>query len=725
LRRLYGPGVVDVSRFNYMYHQCRNSTTASYVEYGYESLSWVPFPNTPPGPANPDRFVLDGIITMDANYYSTDLFKNSAINNVKILSWNGNNDGLEFGLNSSASNVFVRVGDDSLKMWGGYVNVNNATVWQNFNGGVVNLGWYDNSPGDGDRIDGVYVIKTDWKAPTKVSWDWQTLLGQLMSQNNAVVDSMMIPGTQFGAFSPPVFRNFYIEDTPQVLFSLKILPQDCGLPGAKNCPSVPLTLPTTLNLNIEHIFVPTPPSVKTSSIGFQNVDTSQFSGTLSGNMNIGLNDVELIPATGPPTTLNSGNARDTGRIRTNGSTVNIDYENPFQAYPNWYTAWSVAHGFDITDSAMANATVRMIVRPVIDSTTVRVRLENTEGMYPVVFSAAYIGKVQSGAALVSGSNMPLTFHGNPGLTLAPGTSAYSDPLVYPVTGLAQYAISLNVTSATDISAHRLGLVTNYMTAGAHAGDISAKDFRAVSPLPDKKTGANTYPFYWVAGLDVYSPAATGTVVALGDSITDGYCSTRNSMGVVVPDEYNRWTDVLAQRFAVVSGGKGKAVVNAGISGNTVAGDDSSGPQALVRMNNDVFSLEGVTHVILFEGTNDIGDSRDTAASVIAADEQLINRAHAAGIAIVGATIIPRGGNSDWTEAMEAQRLELNDWIRNKAKFDGVIDFDSIMQGPINKSNNSVTIPASLSCGDGLGVHPNAAGYAAMGAFVKLGLFSSP
>jgi len=127
-------------------------------------------------------------------------------------------------------------------------------------------------------------------------------------------------------------------------------------------------------------------------------------------------------------------------------------------------------------------------------------------------------------------------------------------------------------------------------------------------------------------------------------------------------------------------------------------------------------------VIFFEGTNDIGNGA-TAATVIAADEQIIDRAHAAGLKIIGATIIPRGGASEWTSNKEQQRLAINDWIRHRANFDGVIDFDSLMQGPVNPKNGAVTINPQWRCGTDDGVHPNSAGYAAMSRFIDLSLFS--
>ena len=197
-------------------------------------------------------------------------------------------------------------------MWGAYITVTNATVWQNFNGGVINLGWFDNSPGDDSLIDGVYVVKTDWKGPQTESWSIPTL----NDQNNAIVGSLMVPGTTFGALLPSAYRNIYIEDPPRVLFSLKILPFVCA-----NCISrtIDLTQPSVLNLSLENIF--TPPSILQNSIGFQTVNGAP----LTGSMNIGLTNIMLTSSNGTATPLTNANAATDGKVTTNGSQLNIAY----------------------------------------------------------------------------------------------------------------------------------------------------------------------------------------------------------------------------------------------------------------------------------------------------------------------------------------------------------------------------------------------------------------
>ena len=380
----------------------------------------------------------------------------------------------------------------------------------------------------------------------------------------------------------------------------------------------------------------------------------------------------------------------------------------------WFSAWTVSHGMRQTNPALSNSSVRMIVRPTISGNQLRVKLENTMGEAPVVFRAAYIGVTDAGAAVLPGSNTQLTFGGSAGLTLAPGEGAYSDPVRFHVVAFEKLSLSLDVVSASDISAHALGLATNYFAPGARAADTAADGF---APVPEN-TG--NFPFYWVAAVDVRSPSTTGTVVLFGDSITDGRCSTRDDNGVIHPDLYQRWGDVLSERIAARPENQSKAVANEGIAGNRIL-NRGNGPSALERVDRDVLDRAGVTHVVFFEGTNDISGGF-TAEEVIAGTQEIIDRVHANGLKIVGVTIIPRGRpGAGWSATQEQHRLAVNDWMRNQANFDGIIDFAELMRGPIVPETGAETIRAEWNCDN---THPNAAGYKAMGEFIDLGMFEN-
>ncbi len=388
----------------------------------------------------------------------------------------------------------------------------------------------------------------------------------------------------------------------------------------------------------------------------------------------------------------------------------------------WYSAWAMAHNARAATPNMSGRTVRMILNPSISGAGVRVKIENTMGEAPVVFSGATLGVAGTGAAVRVGTITRLTFGGQPGMTLAPGAGAYSDPAPFKVTAFYKLTLSLEVQSASDISTHHVGLRINWSAPGARAADISAAGFE---PLPEiAPLNSGQWPFYWVAALDVQSAEVTGSIILFADSITDGRCSTRDDKGLAQPNLDQRWGDVMAARLAARPKSEHKAIAISSISGNRVLGR-GNGPSAFERLERDVLDRAGVTHVVLFLGTNDIA-ANFTAAQVSAGLQQLVALIRYRGIKVIGVTAVPRGRPapaSGWTAATEKQRLALNDWIRTPGHFDAIIDFDALMKNaPIVKQADgslAPAIPAAWNCD---GTHPNAAGYKAMGEFVNLNLF---
>jgi hypothetical protein len=317
-----GPGVLDGSLFNYLRRDCNDDNGA----YSLTSSD----PN-----GNLNHFVVDGIIISDHNHAATDPFFNSTLNNVKTISWNSNNDGLRLLDSTTATNVFVRSGDDSLMIWGSYVTVTNATVWQNYNGGVVSLGWLNNSADDYDLLDGLYVVKTDWITPTANQWTAEapgTAGSTLNDQNNGVIVSLMTPTTSFGQKSPPLFRNIFVEDQPRVLFSLKIVPPVNCNSGSTACDAATLVLPSCVSLNIENLYSPV--SLVENSIGFQTLPDpypSQTNGTVTGGFNlfgkmtVNLTNILIKQPYGLVLPLLNFDAAYLGKISTHGSVVNVNY----------------------------------------------------------------------------------------------------------------------------------------------------------------------------------------------------------------------------------------------------------------------------------------------------------------------------------------------------------------------------------------------------------------
>jgi lysophospholipase L1-like esterase len=385
-----------------------------------------------------------------------------------------------------------------------------------------------------------------------------------------------------------------------------------------------------------------------------------------------------------------------------------------QSTPRWIATWAPsmqpaaprppADSVDRVYSVI-NRTLRQIAHVSLGGTRVRIRLSNEYGDRPLMITNAHIALAKDGATIDSTTDRPLTFNGRRSVVIRPGANLVSDAVPLRIPSLSDVAVSLAISdTARTVTRHALALQTNYVSA---PGDVAA----ATTFTPD--TTLRVWSF--LAGIDVVNPAATGVIVAIGNSITDGTASP--------PDVNTRWPDVLARRL-LTSREPPKAVVNAGISGNRVL-SNVTGPSALLRFDRDVLMQPGVTHVIVLEGINDIArgskpaDPREEVSveELIAGHQQLIDRAHARGLRIYGATLTPVGGlNRPATEERNAKHALFNKWIRTSGAYDGVIDFEKATWDP---SDTTRFLPAYDS-GDHL--HPNGAGYTAMGNAIALLMF---
>ena len=377
--------------------------------------------------------------------------------------------------------------------------------------------------------------------------------------------------------------------------------------------------------------------------------------------------------------------------------------------PGWVTAWATSQQ-GLGQDGVTDATVRLIARVTAGGESVRVRLDNTYGTEPLQIGSAYIGQRQRGPALLAGSNLQVRFAGASSVTIPAGGTVSSDPIRMTVLPRQDLAVSLHVPGVNiRPSLHRGALVTSYVSANG-SGDLTADETR--TGFTETMTS-----MWWLKSVDVLTSSVGGAIVAFGDSITDGTCST--------VDGHDRWEDWLAVRLdAMDDPAVRRAVVNEGIGGNTVIGEmlqpaPNSTP-GVERFERDVLSHAGVTDVVLFMGTNDI--RREASAwQVIAGTQSIIEQAHAHGLRIHGVTIIPRhnraptANNSGWTPAKTRTRNEVNDWIRGDAPFDGVLDFDQVVRDP---SNHDLILPA-FDCD---GIHPTSRGYYEMGRSVPLDLF---
>jgi lysophospholipase L1-like esterase len=355
-----------------------------------------------------------------------------------------------------------------------------------------------------------------------------------------------------------------------------------------------------------------------------------------------------------------------------------------------------------------NQTLRQIVHTSVGGDRVRVTLSNAFGTAPLEVGAASIALRDKDSAVVERSAKRVTFSGGPSITVPPGAVVLSDPIDLQVPALTDLAIDVYLPgevpgSASPYTTHAGANQTSYISAtGNHAG---------MGALPVTSTTAS---WFLLARVEVAAAAPVAAVVAFGDSITDGSRSTVNTN--------NRWPDQLARRLAADRNGARVAVVNSGIAGNRVLSDGAAqvGVNALARFDRDVLLQPGVTHVVVMEGINDIGQARQSpspsAADLIAAHRQLIDRAHARGLRIYGATLTPFEGAAYWTAEGEAKRAALNQWIRTSRAYDGVIDFDAVLRDPTAPTK----FQPQYDSGDHL--HPNDAGYQAMGNAVDLSLF---
>ncbi|SDM63321.1 SGNH/GDSL hydrolase family protein [Allokutzneria albata] len=377
----------------------------------------------------------------------------------------------------------------------------------------------------------------------------------------------------------------------------------------------------------------------------------------------------------------------------------------------WLGTWSAAmqqptSGFapNWSEKGFADHTVRQVVRTSVGGAVTRVRLSNHFGTKPLRIAGATVARTAEGAAVRPESLRPLTFRLSRKVEIPVGGQLVSDPVPLPVAPLERLTVTLYLAEATGpATTHLFATTTSYRASGDHLADAGAAAFT------EKATS-----WFYLAGVEVAGPPLRrDAVVTFGDSITDGAASTI--------DGFNSYPDELAERL-----GNTRAVLNTGIGGNRVLNDSPClGERAGKRFQRDVLDQPRVRTVIVLEGINDIGMSefpgqpcvlpnpRVTAAELIAGHHELVKRAHARGIRVIGATMLPFKGAGYFTERGEAVRDEVNTWIRTSGVYDAVVDFDRVMADPANPD----ALHPAYDSGDRL--HPSDAGYRAMAAAVDL------
>ena len=382
----------------------------------------------------------------------------------------------------------------------------------------------------------------------------------------------------------------------------------------------------------------------------------------------------------------------------------------------WIVSWAASQQVPEPNNArpsddLRNATVRQIVHLSAGGSALRVHVSNAFGTEALHVSSIHIAHpaTSASAAIDPATDRVLTFAGSQDFTIPPGAEYISDPVDYPVRALSDLTVTfyLEVPPATQ-TGHPGSRATSYFV---HGNLVSAPD------LPDAK---HVDHWYQISAIDVLSVKGAAAIVALGDSITDGHGATTNGN--------DRWTDVLAMRLQASRQTRNIGVSNQGIGGNHLL-TDGLGSNVLARFDRDVLAQAGVRWLIIFEGVNDLGGLARTGEvsqaehttrtqRVMAAYKQIIERAHAHGIRVIGATITPYVGSDYYHPGplSEADRQAVNEWIRAPGHFDAVIDFDAIVREPRQPDR----LRSDYDCGDHL--HPSPAGYKAMGESIPVTLF---
>ncbi|MDP9842744.1 SGNH/GDSL hydrolase family protein [Streptosporangium lutulentum] len=368
--------------------------------------------------------------------------------------------------------------------------------------------------------------------------------------------------------------------------------------------------------------------------------------------------------------------------------------------------------FTQDDLVLADSTLRQTVRTSVGGRQMRLRFSNAFGGTALPITRVSVALPAGGQAGVSaikaGTSRPVTFHGKPSVVIPVGAQAVSDPLNFELAPGSNLTVTIYLAEgqkSVDITSHPGSRTTSYMVAGDH---VDAED------LPGATSTAH---WYFLSGLETWSKRTTAGVAIVGDSLTDGRGSTTNGN--------DRWPDRLLDRLQAHPGTGDIAILNQAAGGNRVL-NDGLGPNALARLDRDVFAQSGVKWQIVFEGVNDLGTAEATeaaqkqvAADLIAAYDQMIIRAHAHGIRVYGATLTPFGANEMYDDAQgyrEAARQTVNQWIRTSRRFDAVIDFDRAARDPADLRR---LLPA-YDGGDHL--HLNPAGYKALADAVPARLF---
>jgi lysophospholipase L1-like esterase len=373
-------------------------------------------------------------------------------------------------------------------------------------------------------------------------------------------------------------------------------------------------------------------------------------------------------------------------------------------------------------------TFRLVVRPNLWGRQMRLRLTNVFGIKPVTFDGVYVGLQLGGPAIMKGTNRLVTFAEKAIVTVPAGTSVWSDPIDLPFVHDSsalelmgrKLAVSFHIAGESGLMTwHAKALQTSYVSPPGSGSRGVAED-EAQFPY-------STSSWFFLDAVEMMAPPDSFAIVAFGDSITDGTASTMNGD--------DRWPDVLSRRLQAIYGNR-VAVVNSGIGGNQIVGPPEYGPQkpflggpsARSRIDRDVIELSGVSAMIWLEGINDFSRNGNASVeAVVGGLKESVGRIRAMRpqLRMFGATVLTALGSSSAAHGFpeqDAKRRALNDFIRTSGLFDGVVDFDQVTHDAQSGGLKPEFVPESTIGGPGDKLHPNRAGYLAMGMAIDLNLF---
>ena len=333
---------------------------------------------------------------------------------------------------------------------------------------------------------------------------------------------------------------------------------------------------------------------------------------------------------------------------------------------------------------LTNNCIRQIVHVSLGGSVLRLQLSNHFSEEPVEIKSVYIADAVDAEQINAKTVKYLKFNGKKNVTIAPHEMVFSDALKYDLRPLQRLAITISYgATAETASGHRGSRTTSYIMQGESKPN---KEFLVAEQLDH---------WYNIAAIDVQAEDSN-CWACLGNSITDGRGTTTNLQ--------NRWTDICAEQLEGHVG-----ILNLGIGGNCVL-QGGLGEPAINRFERDVMSQRGLTGIVIYEGINDIGNSRNseqTAEQLISAYQDFISKAHQRGLKVVGGTITQMGKTDYWSYFHEAVRQTVNEWIRHSGQFDAVIDFDQVLLDPAKPTQMRADYQYDW-------LHPNAEGYKAMG-----------